>query len=373
MVDGLRMIEESGVFTNNGPVNARLEASLSDDVFGHPESVVTCCNATIALMLAMKDVIRTRRRARYVLMPSFTFAAAAQAAEWLRLAPLLCDIEPDSWTPCAASEERLIARHGDDIALILPYATFGAAIDLGRYAALSRRTGIPVVVDAAASMGTTLPSGRPFGAGAPCPVIFSMHATKVFGIGEGGFIHCADTDVVERIRRMANFGFEAPRVASLPGLNGKLPEVAALIALEKMKTYVDATERRVQLAALYRQELPDWQFQAPTAGRQAHAMMPVLPPDSFVGSRQSLIDGLAQAGIGSAAYFAPHLAQHPHLARHVVTDTLRVTDHVSSRLVGLPLWDGLTDEAVRRICREARALVELGAGMQHFIRKAKLA
>ena len=150
-------------------------------------------------------------------MPSFTFAAAAQAAMWAGLVPLLCDIDPRDWLPDAGAELRLLQRHGADIAVIFPYATFGAALDISRYDALSERFGIPVVVDAAASLGSLEPGGRNFGAGSRHPVVFSMHATKAFATGEAGLVHCADPARIAELRDMANFGFGAPRSAHHAG------------------------------------------------------------------------------------------------------------------------------------------------------------
>ena len=60
--------------------------------------------------------------------------------------------------------------------------------------------------------------GNGFGTGFGQPVVFSMHTTKAFATLEGGLIYCADKSVIARLRAMTNFGFDEPRVASLPGL-----------------------------------------------------------------------------------------------------------------------------------------------------------
>ena len=90
--------------------------------------------------------------------------------------------------------------------------------------------GVPVVVDAAASFGATAAGGH-FGKNFPGAVVFSFHATKAFGIGEGGLVYSRDTDLISRIRQAANFGFSETRECVLTGLNGKLSEYAAAIAL----------------------------------------------------------------------------------------------------------------------------------------------
>ncbi|WP_422631147.1 DegT/DnrJ/EryC1/StrS family aminotransferase, partial [Pseudomonas proteolytica] len=50
-------------------------------------------------------------------------------------------------------------------------------------------------------------------------MVHSMHATKTFAVAEGGLIHSGDARLIDRLRAMTNFGFEAGRNATLPGLN----------------------------------------------------------------------------------------------------------------------------------------------------------
>ncbi len=192
---------------------------------------VTVANATLGLMLAIKRAVGWNPRARYALMPSFTFAAGAQAALWCGLTPLFCDIDAETWLPSAAAEDELLAKYGGEIAVMVPNATFGNCLDLERYHAISASRGIPLVVDAAAALGSLDAEGEPFGIGGTHPLVFSMHATKAFATAEGGLVYCADRQVIADIRAMGNFGFGEPRAATMPGLNSKMSEVCALLGL----------------------------------------------------------------------------------------------------------------------------------------------
>ncbi|MDH7972706.1 DegT/DnrJ/EryC1/StrS family aminotransferase, partial [Sphingomonas sp. AR_OL41] len=155
MGDDLRRIEASGVFSNNGPELRAFEAEATAQLFDGRGACLAVANATLGLMIALKDAAgATARAGRFALMPALTFAATAQAAHWAGLTPLVCDVDPDDWGMAAREEERLLTRHGARIAVLLPYATFGNAIDLDRYAWLQRRHAVGVVVDAAASLGT---------------------------------------------------------------------------------------------------------------------------------------------------------------------------------------------------------------------------
>jgi dTDP-4-amino-4,6-dideoxygalactose transaminase len=225
----LRALEESGTFSNFGPVNTRFEEEMLARFFGGQGACTTVCNATIGLMLAIKDAVGERPTGKFALMPSFTFAAAAHAALWCGLTPLLCDIDPKTWEADHAAEAEMLTRYAGQIAVVMPYATFGYPIDLDRYTKLAAQLGVPVVVDGAASLGTFDEHGHGFGTGFAGSVVFSMHATKSFAVGEAGLMYSADPDRIARLRTMSSFGFGEPRTATMAGLNGKLSEVTALV------------------------------------------------------------------------------------------------------------------------------------------------
>ncbi len=339
----LRSLEDSGVFSNFGPVNTEFERDLVARMFAGEGACVTVCNATIGLMLAVQQAIGARpARPRYALMPAFTFAAAAQAALWCGLVPLFCDIDPKTWTACAADEERMLARYGSDIAVIMPYATFGHDLDLLRYQGLTQRHGVPVVVDAAASLGTASADGRGFGTGFDGLVVYSMHATKSFSAGEGGIVYSADSDAIARLRQMSNFGFGRPRTATMPGLNGKLSEVGALLAHLRLDGYDKVLSHRAALMRGYRQALPELTYQPELPGMQAHQFAPGLLPPALAPFRGEITAALARQGIRSAAYFSPHLMQQDYFVEHGVGRELPVTDDVAGRIVSLPLFDTMT-------------------------------
>ena len=219
----LERIELSGIYSNYGPVNTEFERQLIHSMF-REGACVTVCNATIGLMLAIREVIGDEcpPQRKYALMPSFTFAATAQAADWNGLTPLFCDIDPATWLPCRQSMMDLMQQFEGEIAVIVPYATFGNNLDLRWYEQVAERHNVPLVIDAAASLGSLDDRASQFGSGCPWPVVFSMHATKVFSVGEGGVIYSGDEERIRRLRSMGSFGFEGSRSAKYAGLNAKM-------------------------------------------------------------------------------------------------------------------------------------------------------
>jgi dTDP-4-amino-4,6-dideoxygalactose transaminase len=343
MGDDLRRIEASGIFSNNGPELRAFEAEATAQLFDGRGACLAVANATLGLMIALKDAAGTAvRPGRFALMPALTFAATAQAAHWAGLTPLVCDVDPDDWGMAAREEERLLTRHGERIAVLLPYATFGNAIDLERYAWLQRRHGVGVVVDAAASLGTRGAQGGGFGAGAPFACVFSMHATKPFAVAEGGLIHSGDAALIGRLRAMAGFGFEQGRSATLPGLNAKLPEVIAVMARAKLVGFDAVCDQRAAIESAYRDTLSGVDLQVVSGTRRASQFMAVALPPRLAPRRDAIAAALSAQGIGSGRYFSPHLGEQPWVQSVATIEATPVADGLAARLLSLPVTDAMS-------------------------------
>ena len=196
----LKALEESGIFSNFGPVNTLFEQEMLARFFGWRRRLhhsLQCDDRPYA-----GDQGCGRRAPLWKVCPDagFTFAAAAHAALWCGLTPLFATSIRRHWAADPAAESEMLARYAGKIAVVMPYATFGYPIDLERYTRLAAQLGVPVVVDAAASLGTFDEHGRGFGSGFAGSVVFSMHATKSFAVGEAGLIYSADPDRIARLR-----------------------------------------------------------------------------------------------------------------------------------------------------------------------------
>lgn len=347
-LDGLRRIEASGRFTANGPELVAFEAEATGHFFGGEGACVALGNATLALMLALADATRGRARGGYAIMPAFTFAATAQAAWWAGLTPLLIDVDPADWCAGAAAEQAALHRYGEQVAAIVPCATFGHAIDLDRYTHLAACHDVAVVVDAAAALGTRDAEGRGFGAGAPFPIVYSMNVTKPFSVAEGALVHCADHDTIARLRAMAGFGFAGGRSAVMPGLNAKMPEAIALLARAKLATIDADIAARAAVAEAYRSRL-DRRIatQAGAAGMRAHSFFPIQLPGGT--DRARVAAALEAEGIGTGSYFSPHLGEQPWVREVSVIEATPVADDLAARVLALPVSERMTAADAERV------------------------
>lgn len=348
LIPYLSEIETSRMYSNFGPLNTRFEHRVMDEYFDHLGAVTTVNNATTGLVLAISQC--KRPKGKYALMPSFTFAATPLAAIWSGLEPFFVDIRLDDWCMNEDLLRNCLNELGDEVAIVIPYATFGTNMNLDFYWQI-QESGIPVVVDAAASFGVT-GSRDHFGKGFPGCVVFSFHATKPFGIGEGGLVYSANTDLISQIRQAENFGFSAGRETTLPGLNGKMSEYTAAVALSTLDVFEQKIKARQQIYTWYIEQLQKkklldkgWTVQK-TEGKIPYQFMPICSPE---GQRNGdIIYSLANQKIEARTYFSPPCHQHPLFIKYPHTP-LPVTEKISSRILSLPLWEEMTDQDVRLI------------------------
>jgi len=313
----------------------QLEAEATERVFGGAGACAAVSDARIGLILAASLAAGHGPAGRFMLMPSFTCAGTVQAALSAGLTPMLCDIDAHSWVLSDRAVERALHRYGKQVAVVMPCATFGTCIDLDRYAALSRRYEVEVVVNAAAALGAQDADGCVFGTGSRLLCVYDMPAADRFSAAAGGLIYSADTARIETLRAMAH---------------GGVSEDTAVLALARLPGLTHSVERRTALATRYRQALAGFGFQRALGQAQALPFMPVLLPRHLIGQRAAVVDGLASRGINIGTCFSPHIAEQPQFAGICKIGRLPVTKDVARRVLSLPLSPTMSGEAVETVC-----------------------
>ncbi|HVY02683.1 MAG TPA: DegT/DnrJ/EryC1/StrS family aminotransferase, partial [Caulobacterales bacterium] len=230
----IERIDAARWYSNRGPLICELEARLSARCAG--AAAVSVANATQGIALTLRALAPA---GGLCLMPGFTFVATAHAALQAGLTPYFMDIDPASLTATPETIRAALARAPERPAAIVAVSPFGAPLDAAALAALSRDLAVPIVLDAAAAFDSV--------SSAPTPTIVSLHATKVLGAGEGGFVLGAP-GLIDEVRAATNFGFMGVREAAMPATNAKMSEYAAAVALAGLDTW-ETTRARFLMAA----------------------------------------------------------------------------------------------------------------------------
>lgn len=220
----MRQIDESRWYSNFGPLLTEFETRLAAR-FEPGTQIVTCANATQALALTLQAM--QLPKGSLCAMPAYTFVATAHAVIAAGLIPYFLDVDPDDWMLRPQTVRQALARAPGAISAVILVAPFGLMPDPASWLALREETGVAVLLDAAAAFDDAH--------AAALPTVVSLHATKVLGIGEGGFLATEDGDLAQRVRQLTTYGFKGSRESRIPATNAKLSEYAGAIGLAPLR------------------------------------------------------------------------------------------------------------------------------------------
>lgn len=333
----LRQIDENQYYSNFGPLVGVVERRLAERYGIDPACVTTVSNATAGLTAALQAEARARRRnvndgAAYCLLPAWTFVATLHAVLAAGLEPYLLDVDEEDWALTPQAVESALDRVPGEPVAVVPVSPFGRPYDMAAWDDLSRRTGLAVVVDAAAAVDK--------GTVGLSPAVFSLHATKVLAAGEGGFAVSTDADLVNEIRKCINFGFLGDRVAQSRAINGKMSEYHAAVTLAALDAWPQTRQVFDGIARAYQESFAtDNRIRLLPGGRDDYVSSTIMLmrdapfPDGFDAA-------LAARGVGTRRWWGGGIGKQVAY-RRFSSDLLPVTDRLAQRCIGLPCYPGL--------------------------------
>lgn len=242
----------------------------------------------------------------------------------------------------------------------MPTHIFGAPADPIAVEELAAAYDVPVLFDAAHALGSTA-AGRPVG-GFGSVEVFSLTPTKVLVAGEGGLVATNDQELAARIRIGRNYADPGNYDTRFSGLNARMSEFHAAMALASLERFDDALARRRQIAFRYRKllaDVPGVQIQAIDVADEStfKDLSIAIDPEVFGLTRDQLVQVLVAEEIETRNYFDPPVHRHAAYA-HLDPVDLPVTEQVSSQIVSLPIYIDLSDDDVGRIAEAVHSAHE---------------
>jgi dTDP-4-amino-4,6-dideoxygalactose transaminase len=350
VVEDVRKILGSGMLTNASYVR-ELERRCAEYLGVRHCIAVSSC--TSGLML----VLRAAELTGDVVMPSFTFVATAHAAAWNGLRPVFADIDPQTLTLSAA---QTLLSIGVRTSAILATHTYGTPCDIEGLLKVARRDGIRLFFDAAHAFGSLYQGTHVGGFGDA--EVFSLSPTKVLVAGEGGIIATNDDILAQRCRIGRDYANPGDYNARFVGLNARMSEFHAAVALASLEGLEERIARRNQIAALYRGSLsnvPGVSFPVVPAGdRSTYKDLTIVVDEAEFGcDAQQLARTLADDGIDTRRYYAPAVHEmRPYRGVKAANGFLEATVQAAGRVLTLPLWIEMSDETVVRVADTVRRI-----------------
>ena len=356
IMEGVRAILESRMLTNAGYVR-ELERAAAEYLGVRHCVAVSSCTTGLMLLLRAADLSGD------VVLPSFTFVATAHAVAWNGLLPMFADVDPDTLTLSAEAARAVI---GVRTSAILATHTFGTPCDTEGLEEVAHPNGIRLFYDAAHGFGS-IHDGKHVGCYGDAEV-FSLSPTKVLVAGEGGIIATNDDLLAERCRIGRDYANPGDYDSRFVGLNGRMSEFHALIALHSLRDLDERIEQRNRIARRYVEEMrsiPGVSFPTvPDGDRSTFKDFTILvDPARFGMGGERLASALEAEGIATKRYYVPpvHL-QRAYRSSPGATRKLPVTDAITGRVLTLPLWSEMSMYQVVGVAAAVRRIQRYAAG-----------
>ena len=319
---------------------------------------VALSSGTAALHLAL--VAAGVRRGDTVLVPSFTFAATANAVMYLGARPVFLDSTPESWNvdpALVAQELRARAQSGTLPRAVIAVDMYGQCADYEPLLEACDRYGVPLIEDAAEALGASY-RDRPAGSFGLAGVL-SFNGNKIITTGGGGMLLTDDDRVAAQSRHLATQAREpvAHYEHRTVGYNYRLCNLLAAVGRGQVQRLGEIIATRKETARHYRAalgDLPGLTFM-PVAeyGRPNWWLTCLLvDADTFGADRDQILARLARHNIEARPAWKPMHLQ-PAFADCVMRGGAISAD-LFRRGLCLPSGSALTDRQRERVVDAVR-------------------
>jgi dTDP-4-amino-4,6-dideoxygalactose transaminase len=342
----------SGLLTNAGLV-ARLESAVGERLR------VKHCVAVSSCTSGLKLVLRALGLQGEVILPSFTFFATGHALLWNGLRPVFANSDLDTWNISPDDVEKRIT---ESTSAIVAVHLYGNPCDIPALEKIARRHHLKLVFDAAHAFGSAH-RGVAIGSFGDAEV-FSLSPTKLLVAGEGGLVTTNDAKLAAAVRAMRNYGDLGAYNPQWLGVNARMPEFNAALALGGLPLVDAKVQRRNRIARMYTEmlsSLPGIHFQkvhpADTNTYKDYSIhLSTKIPDL---NRERLAESLRSENIETKKYFHPPLHQQFLYCKFHDPSAadLKPTEYIADGILSLPIYESLPDDTVRTVAETIRRIL----------------
>lgn len=329
-----RTIFEGRRLTNNGPLVRQLEARLAE--LHQVEHCVSFCNASVGLVLLLRCL--GGEQGGEILLPTFTYPGLPHIVRWAGFAPRFCDVDPllHSLDPASAASRVSAATRA-----ILAVHQVQSPCRIAELEDLARRLGVPLVFDSVHVLGNTW-QGRPLG-GFGAAEVFSLHATKLLNGFEGGYATTDNPALADSLRSARSFGFQGKDNVAGLGLNGKLNEIHAALALaslDGLDATMAANTARYEAYLRHFSPIPGLRVLEFAPGeRHNHQLVMVEVLEGWPLTRDDTVRLLRAENALARPYYSPPLHSSEHCPAALRGERLPVAEDLSERFIQMPVGD----------------------------------
>jgi dTDP-4-amino-4,6-dideoxygalactose transaminase len=346
-----------------GPNVDAFEREIADLVGAGHAAALSSGTAAIHLAVRMLGV----KPGDKVFCSTLTFAASANPIVYEGGEPVFIDSEPGSWNMSPVALERAFdaARaEGWSPKAVIVVNLYGQSADMDALVEICDRHDVPVIEDAAESLGA-LYKGKPSGVFGRMGV-YSFNGNKIITTSGGGMLVSDDEDLIKQARFLATQARDpAPHYQhSQIGFNYRMSNILAGVGRGQLQVLGDRVEARRAVFAAYRDGLadieglewmpePEWSYST----RWLSAF--TLDPDVAGMAVSGVIARLAEEMIEARPVWKP-MHQQPVFAgcRHFAHGNTPVSDRIFETGLCMPSGSNMTPGEIARVVDVMRSVLK---------------
>ena len=298
-----------------------------------------------------------------VFCQDLTFSATANPIAYEKAIPVFIDSDYETWNMSPEALERAFEKY-PDVKAVMPVHLYGLPANMDRIMEICKKHGVPVIEDAAESLGP-LYHGQYTGTFGDYGA-FSFNGNKIITTSGGGMLVCnlPEEQAKERIAKVRFWATQAREKArhyehKEIGYNYRMSNIVAGIGRGQMKVLDQRIEQKRHIFAYYQEHLGDLEglsFMPLHENERANCWLSViqLTPDCKVCPLDVMV-ALEQGDIESRPVWKP-MHMQPVFADCDYIDNGKVGESLFENGVCLPSDTKMTDEDLKRICTIIRGL-----------------
>jgi len=332
---------------SQGPEVAAFEAEFSEQVVENAECVAVNSGTSALHLILLGLGIGCGDE---VIVPSFTFAATANAVALTGAKPVFVDIEFDSFCIDPLAVENAMTPRTK---AIMPVHMYGHPAKMEQLTRLCAKWGMDLIEDAAhahlASIG-----GQKVGTWGTAAA-FSFYPTKNMTTGEGGMVVTRSSDLAHKIRLLRNQGQEIRYHNELVGLNNRMTDINAAIGRVQLRKLRDWTLRRRDNAQFFSDHIRGVGLPLVADGVEHSFHQYTIRIQNQ--NRDTFSQRLADLGVGSGIYYPIPVHQLPSFAGN--HSHMPATAEAVKQVLSIPVHPRLKRAELRKITQAVNQLASL--------------
>lgn len=315
---------------------------------------VALASGTGAIHMALKSI--GVGEGDIVICPTLTFSATANPIIYLNAIPVFIDSNIRTWNIDPLALEIALKKYGDKVKAVIVVHLYGISTDMDKVIKICNKYGIPIVEDAAESLGTYY-KGKHTGTFGELG-IFSFNGNKIITTSGGGILVSNDEEKINKVKYWSTQARDPARhyQHSELGYNYRMSNVLAGIGRGQLKVLDQRVAKKKYIFDYYKKELQGLEgidFMPINHWNEPNYWLSVITLSSKVRPIDVMIaleeDNIESRPVWKPMHMQPFFEKYDYIGGHV-------SEKLFENGVCLPSDTKMTDEDLQRVCGVIKGL-----------------